>query len=310
MNSSSILRGGPVRGFKVFSIGLPLWLVCTASARADITPISSSISSSALADIDPDDPNVPDLHQDSTSSQLRPMSVSSFDTDVQPVDLSENVASSASVSYIGNDTIIVHMSGARSGTDSAPGAPGGEYASIDAYRMRFQNLTANSSLLVSWVLHIYNRPYEMVTTPIGFGVRDAIQIFHGDSIKVPFDSHSGTNLQGSQTLDLTSTGALGVYTLELDLFMSGRTTDLAPPESWDATLTITTPPMTITPIPEPAGVAGLISCLLAWWPRRCRNASAAGSEPSQPATNLVSPYPSPCLRGPSRRLRLLRPASC
>ena len=257
-------------GSKVISISLLLCLACTATlSRADITPQTSSINSSSLADVDPDEqPNTPDVHSDSTGSQLRSMNVSSFDFELQPIDLSETVTGAASASYVGNTTIIVHMSGSRSGTDAAPGAPGGEYASVDAYRFKFQNLTANSSLLVSYVLHTYNRSYEQVTTPIGFGVRDALQVFHGDSIKVPFDSHSGTNVQGSQSLDLTNTGALGVYQLELDLSMVGRTTDLAPPENWDVTFTITTPPMTITPIPEPAAALLLVSVGLAGFKRR------------------------------------------
>jgi hypothetical protein len=263
-----------MRGFTRFSIAL---VVCFGfilkQAIADITPQSSSISSSSLADVDPDDPNVPDLHSDSTSSQLRPMSVNSIDTDLQPVDLSETVAASASVSYVGNNTIVVHLAGSRSGTDPGPGAPGGEYACVDAYRFKFQNLTANSTLLVSYVLATYNRNYEAVNTPIGYGVRDAIQIFHGDSIKVPFDSHSGTNLQGSATLDLPSTGALGVYTLELDLSMVGRTTDLAPPENYDVTFTITTPTMTITPAPEPTSTASVLAGLglVGWMMRRIRS---------------------------------------
>lgn len=275
MYPASVLCRSFVRGIKLLSITLPVWLACaTTTARANITPLSSSIRASALADVDPDQPNVPDLHQDSTpDGHLRPMSVNSFDFETQPIDLSESVATSASVSYIGDNTIIVRMAGARSGTDSSPGGAGGEYASVAAYRLRFQNLTANSSLTVSYLLNSYDRPYEQVTTPIGFGVRDAFQVFHGDSVRVPFDSHSGSGLQGSQTLDLASTGFLGMYTLELDLSMVGRTSDLAPPENWDIIMTITTPPMTITPVPEPATAATLVLglALVGWVALRRRH---------------------------------------
>jgi hypothetical protein len=79
--------------------------------------------------------------------------------------------------------------------------------------------------------------------------------------KVLFSSLSDT-ASGTEVFNLTGTGAGGFSTLEFDLVLSGSTSDLVPPENWAATFTVHTPPMTITPVPEP-GTVGLLMAGLA-----------------------------------------------
>jgi hypothetical protein len=201
-----------------------------------------------LADVEPlDQDDVTDT--DGTSDGLlTDLSVTTIAMDAIPPDLSELVTTSASVTYSGNNTITVHMHGSRSGTDSNLGAPGGSYESIAAYRLPFENLDAGTTLTVAWQLD-WVRPSEGVTSPHGIALRRGFDL-DSRGLSIPFDALQGS-ASGMETFELTATGGgfFDRYTLELDLFMVGMTTDLAPAESWDATFVITTPP--ITTILEP-----------------------------------------------------------
>jgi hypothetical protein len=226
-----------------------LSLVTTSPARADITPLSSQLTASSAADVEPlDAGNVPDADSDGTpDGQLKGLSVSTFQSDSTPPDLSEAVTTHASVVYTGDDLLTVNMFGARSGTDDTLGEPGGSYASRTGFDLSFQNL-AVGSITVDWVL-TFDRPNTGTFTPFGIVVRRG-GIIDSRGPSVPFDAMSGM-ASGSETFDLNETN-LAFYDLELELYMVGGASNLADPESWDATFTVHTPPMTIVPVPEPS----------------------------------------------------------
>jgi hypothetical protein len=249
-------RGFPIEQVRWHRAGMrsaSACVICAAllmapAAPAAITPSASSISARSVADIDPDDVNSPDLQSDSTTGVLRNLNVSTAASDALAPDLFESVATSASVTYAGATSATVHLFGARLGTDSAPGSPGGEYDSRASYRLSFQNL-ALDTLTVDWTV-VFERPNTGTFTPLGIGLSNGAN-FESIGPSVPFDSGGGS-VTGSKKFTLDGTGFAGLYTLELDLAMAGVTTDLAAPERWDATFVLTTPEMTITPVPEPA----------------------------------------------------------
>lgn len=218
----------------------------TSPARADITPLSSQLTASSAADVDPVGTSVPDEDSDGTpDGQLQSLSVSTFQSDSTPPDLSEAVTAHASVVYTGDDLLTVKIFGARSGTDDTLGSPGGSFASQTGFDLSFQNL-AVGSITVDWVL-TFDRPNTGTFTPFGIVVRRG-GIIDSRGPSVPFDAMSGM-VSGSETFDLNET-TLAFYDLELDFSMVGSTTNVADPESWDATFTVSTPPMTIVPVPE------------------------------------------------------------
>jgi hypothetical protein len=217
-------------------------------ARAEITPLSSQLTASSLADVEPlSGASVPDTDSDGTpDGQLRSLSVSTLQSDSAP-DLAEAVTATASVVYTGDDLLTVEVFGGRSGTDSTIGSPGGNYDSETGFDLSFQNL-AVGTITVDWVL-TFDRPGTGTFTPFGIVVRRG-GIIDSRGPSVPFDAQSGI-VSGSETFDLTATN-LAFYDLEIDFAMIGATSNLAEPESWDATFTVHTPPMTITPVPEPS----------------------------------------------------------
>jgi hypothetical protein len=214
--------------------------------EAAITPTSSSLSATSLADVEPlDQADVTDT--DGTADGiLTDLSVMTVSTDAVPPNLSQLVTTNASVTYSGNNTITVQMHGSRSGTDPNLGPPGGSYESLAAYRLPFENLNAGATLTVAWNLD-WVRPSEGVTSPHGIALRHGFDL-DSRGLSIPFSALEG-NASGMETFDLTATGdgVLDLYTLEIDLYMVGLTTDLVPAESWDATFVITTPPITTLP---------------------------------------------------------------
>jgi hypothetical protein len=229
-------------------VALFVALILAPMVEAAITPTSSSLSATSLADVEPlgqADVNDTDGTPDGSLTDLNVTTVS---MDAVPPDLSEHVATSASVDYSGNNTITVHMVGSRSGTDPNLGAPGGSFKSIAAYRLPFQNLDAGTTLSVAWNLN-WVRPSEGTTSPHGIALRRGFDL-DSRGLFIPFAALQGP-ASGMETFQLTATGGgfFDLYTLEIDLFMVGMTTNLAAAESWDATFVITTPP--ITTIPEP-----------------------------------------------------------
>lgn len=238
-------------------------------AKADITPLSSRLTASSIADVDPLNPDAPDSDADSTpDGHLRPMSVSTSQAEVGS-GLSELVTASASVTYTGNDTLTVQMVGARSGTDATFGPPGGEYSSKARYGLSFENLTVGE-ITVDWSV-AFVRTTTGTFTPLGVVVRRGGIIVSGGPTAV-FADRSGI-IAGSQTFALDQT-ILAFYDLEIELSMVGNTSNLAPPESWQATFVVRTPPMTITPVPEPASVVMLalgLALLAAPWRGRARS---------------------------------------
>lgn len=107
------------------AVTLLLALVLAPRMEAAITPTSSSLSATSLADVDPLN-QVADTDTDGTPDGiLTDLSVTTFSMDALPPDLSEVVTTIASVAYSGNNTITVHIFGSRSGTDSTLGSPGG-----------------------------------------------------------------------------------------------------------------------------------------------------------------------------------------
>lgn len=221
-----------------------------AAAHADIEPISSSLSVRAVADVDPDDfPDTAVTDSRSTGPVFENFTLSALASDGAPPQLFERVVANASVAYFGADTIRVQFTGSREGTDMAIDGPGGQFESFAAYRMRFENLAPGQQITVAWSLN-FERDSEGTFAPFGIALRSLLD-FDSRGLGVPFDALSGT-ASGSETFQLASTGFSGVYTLELDLALSGRTTDLNQFESWDVTFVVTTPTMTITPVPEPA----------------------------------------------------------
>lgn len=215
--------------------------------RADIVPLSSDLTASSAADVDPSTgTNVPDADADGTpDGQLVGLGVSTFQSDSALPDLSEDVTTTSSVVYTGNDLLTVEMFGARSGTGA--GSPGSDYASHAAFDLSFQNLAA-SSITVDWMVS-FERNTTGTHAPFGIVVRRG-GIIDSRSPSVPFAALSGVE-SGSETFDLTETN-LAFYDLELDFGMVGSTTNLADGEHWNATFTAHTPPMTITPVPEPS----------------------------------------------------------
>jgi hypothetical protein len=211
--------------------------------EAAITPSSSSLSATSLADVEPLDQDPVTGSDGTPDGSLTDLSVLAVSTDGSPPGLSEFVATSASATYSGNNTITVEMYGSRTGTDPNLGAPGGSYQSIAAYRLPFENLDAGTTITVAWDLD-WVRPSEGTTSPHGIALRRG---FDADSrgLAIPFNALEGP-ASGMETFELTGTGSglFDLYTLEIDLYMVGMTTDLAPAESWDAVFVITTPPIT------------------------------------------------------------------
>lgn len=239
----------------VRAAALALWLpiaVCSV-ARADIVPLSSKLTASSAADVDPPTtPLTPDSDLDQTpDGKLRNLSVATRQSDANGP-LSETVTASASVTYAGNTRFTVQMNGARSGTDNSVDEPGGTYQSKARFALSFQNL-ATDTITVDWAL-LFSRENTGTFTPFTIGLQH-LGKFDARGPQVPFSSQGGT-ASGTEVFDLTGTGVGGFSTLEFDLVLSGSTSDLAPPENWAATFTVRTPPMTITPVPE-AGTAGM-----------------------------------------------------
>jgi hypothetical protein len=223
-------------------------LALAPMARADITPSSSRLSATSLGDVEPLDQE-PITGTDSTpDGNLMDLSVLAIATDGTPPGLSQFVATNASVTYSGNNTITVEMHGSRTGTDPNLGAPGGSYQSIVAYRLPFENLNAGTTISVAWDLD-WVRPSEGTTSPHGIALRRGFDL-DSRGLSIPFGALEGP-ASGMETFELTATGGgtFDLYTLELDFYMVGMTTNVAPAESWDATFVITTPP--ITTLSEP-----------------------------------------------------------
>lgn len=253
MNCATIIAGlevfeivGLRTRMRPIAVALIATLTLVTSAGAAITPTSSSLSATSLADVDPLD-QVADTDTDGTpDGNLTDLSVTTVSTDALPPDLSQLVNTSASVAYSGNNTITVQMHGSRSGTDSGLGPPGGSYESTAAYRLPFENLDAGTTLTVAWNLN-WVRPSEGITSPHGIALRRGFDL-DSRGLFIPFSVLEGST-SGMETFDLTATGGgfFDTYTLEIDLYMVGLTTDLVPGESWDATFVITTPPITTPP---------------------------------------------------------------
>jgi len=230
------------------AVALLTALILAPMVEAEITPTSSSLSATSLADVEPlDQSDVTDT-DGTPDGFLTELGVATVSMDAVPPNLSENVATSASVVYSGDHTITVHMVGSRSGTDPTLGAPGGSFKSIAAYRLPFENLAAGTTLTVAWHLD-WVRPSEGTTSPHGIALRRGFDL-DSRGLFIPFAALQGST-SGMETFQLTGTGGgiLDLYTLELDLFMVGMTTNVAVGESWDATFVITTPP--ITTLAEP-----------------------------------------------------------
>jgi hypothetical protein len=132
------------------------------------------------------------------------------------------------------------------------GAPGGAFQSIVAYRLPFENLAAGTTITVAWELD-WVRPSEGTTTPHGIALRRGFDLDSRGPM-IPFSALEGT-ASGMETFELTATGGgfFDLYTLELDFYMVGMSTNLAQAEQWDATFVVTTP--AITTFGEP-GLAG------------------------------------------------------
>jgi hypothetical protein len=230
------------------AVALFVALIFAPLVEADITPTSSSLSATSLADVDPLDKDPVSDTDGTTDGVLTDLSVTTVSMDAVPPNLSEVVTTSASVTYSGNNMITVAMHGSRTGTDSNLGAPGGAYQSIAAYRLPFENLAAGTTLTVAWDLD-WVRPSEGTTSPHGIALGRGFDL-DSRGLTIPFNALEGP-ASGMETFQLTATGSgfFDLYTLEIELYMVGASTDLAPAESWDATFVITTPP--ITTIPEP-----------------------------------------------------------
>jgi hypothetical protein len=241
----------------VYAFALLILSCIATSSQADITPLSSKLKASSVADVDPDTvPNVPDAKEDSTpDGHLRSLGVATGVHDAVPPDLTEFVSTTASVRYVGNDTAIITFIGGRSGSDPTLGPPGGEFASVASFDLAFQNLAAGT-LNVDWVLG-FTRPNTGTFTPLGIGLQRGA-FFDSRGPSVPFDAKSASDMRGTESFTLDRTGIAGLYTLELDLSMVGRTTDLNQLENWNVTFTVHTPAMTITPVPEPSIPAALV----------------------------------------------------
>ena len=225
-----------------------LGLVGTAlPVRADILPLSSDLTASSVADVDPSTgTSTRDTDADGTpDGQLQGLSVSTLQSDSALPDLSEDVTTTASVVYTGNDLLTVEMLGARSG--SGVPASFSSYGSSAGFDLSFQNLDVGS-ITVDWML-TFERTTTGTNAPFGIVVRRG-GIIDSRSPSIPFADLSGV-ASGSETFDLDQTN-LAFYDLELDFHMAGSTNHPADPESWNATFTVHTPPLTITPVPEPA----------------------------------------------------------
>jgi hypothetical protein len=234
------------------TMALLVALALAPLVEAAITPTSSSLSARSLADVEPLDKTAVTDTDGTPDGSLTDLSVTTVSMDAVPPDLSENVATSASVIYSGNNTITVHMVGSRNGTDPSLGAPGGSFESVAAYRLPFENLDAGTTLTVAWHLD-WTRPSEGTTSPHGIALRRGFDL-DSRGLFIPFAALQGSS-SGMETFELTGTGSgfFDLYTLEIDLRMVGMTSNVAAAESWDATFVITTPP--ITTIPEP-GLSG------------------------------------------------------
>jgi hypothetical protein len=221
-------------------------------ANADITPTSSSLSATSLGDVEPLDLEAVTGMDGTPDGNLTNLSAAAASTDGTPPGLAMFVATSASVVYTGNNTITVEMSGSRTGTDPNLGPPGGSFESIVAYRLPFQNLAAGTTITVVWSLD-WVRPSEGTTSPHGIALRRGFDL-DSRGLSIPFATLDGT-ASGMETFELTATGGgfFNSYTLELDFYMVGSSTNLAAAEQWDAAFVITTPP--ITTIGE-AGLSG------------------------------------------------------
>lgn len=247
-------------------------------AHADITPLSSRLTASSLSNIVAGTPKAADTDEDATGSQLANLSVVTDQYEAQPVDLSQTVTASGSVTYLSDTSFVVQLIGTRSGTDSGPSGISSAYDSRAKFVLEFQNLAAGA-ITVDWNIP-FERDYQGTIAPLGVGLRWS-GVLDAVSPTVDFNTGSGTSI-GSHTFDLTTTGASGRYWLELELYMAGQTSNLAPPEHWTATFAVTTPRMTITPVPEPTTVVMLSAGLALlgagrlrrrWVPRRQQHLS-------------------------------------
>ena len=237
------------------ALALSLCVVVCPAARADIVPLSSKLTASSSADVDPPTtPLTPDNDLDQTlDGHLHNLSVTTGQSDTVGV-LSETVAASAAVTYAGNTSFTVQISGARSGTDNSADEPGGSYQSKARFTLSFQNL-ATDTITVDWTL-LFNRQNTGTFTPFTIGLQH-LGRFDARGPQVLFSSLSG-RASGTEVFNLTGTGVGGFSTLEFDLVLSGSTSDLALPENWTGTFAVRTPPMTITPVPEPGRTGMLV----------------------------------------------------
>jgi hypothetical protein len=141
------------------ALALVAALALVPFVEAAITPTSSSLSATSLADVDQlDQADVTDT-DGTTNGILTDLSVMTVSMDAVPPNLSQLISTNASVVYSGNNTITVQMHGSRSGTDPNLGPPGGSYESVAAYRLPFENLDAGTTLTVAWNL-AWVRPSE------------------------------------------------------------------------------------------------------------------------------------------------------
>jgi hypothetical protein len=242
-----------------------VWIA--SPVHADVTPLSSQLDASSVADVDPGTgSSVPDEDSDGTpDGNLHGLSVSTFQSDSAVPDLLEEVTATSSVVYSGNDLLTVEMFGARSGTGVSAGSDCGSSAHFDLF---FQNL-AVGSITVNWTI-TFERQTAPAPTPFGITVRRG-GIVDSRSPSVPLMDLSGV-ASGSETFDLNETSQ-AFYDLDLDFVMAGSTSHPADPESWNATFTVHTPPMTITPVPEPSRPAlALVGLAILGLLRRFRQA--------------------------------------
>lgn len=216
-----------------------LLLAASASlARADLEYASSGLHALASAQVEGNEQGLEDVEDDVPApGELRDLEVSAAATDTLGNDVQFDVFADGSVRYASADTFVVHIVGLRRGSDTTIGSPGGFYEIRLSYTLSFRALADGEITVDEHFVFVRNNTGTF--TPLGVALQSG-GVSDSRGPDVAFNERSGTG--GGRETFAVSAGRF--YTFRIDLSMNGYGSDARQGESWDATFTVQTPPLT------------------------------------------------------------------
>jgi len=222
--------------FARLALGVLLVTGSASVAGADIRVIDSSLRASAGAMVDPHTVEQTDSASDIPDIGIfRDMSADATAVDSSP-EIESAATASGSVALTAADAFTVHLVATRSGKDTGVDEPGGDYSALATFELSF--LTEADGVVTVDYGFTFARPHTGTFTPLAL-ILESGNIQDSRGPRVAFGDRSGT-VDGSEQF---AVGANRAYTLHIQAFLSGATSNLTEEDSWDATFNVQIPPI-------------------------------------------------------------------